>query len=235
MDSLIAFLSDAEPSRQKLKEMGLDRYVDWQAIQGLKSAGPAQWRSAIQRSLARGLVESSGARHYTIFYITPMGNTAWTYWLVHLSNSFKARDVMMELHWQLANHFSHYLEPDLFTLGYRAESDARAKRQEVIDLGEAHLFDAIASERCRGGLAEKLVPAIYNSATELTFSQWLETIGSSTPATADMVRQALDAGIQAGDIVATSPDGVRRAKGNSLHVGDTLRASAQTTFLYGTR
>lgn len=233
VDSLISFLSDTEPSRQKLREMGLDQYVDWQAIQTLKAGNTGQWRSAIQRSLARGLVESSGARHYTIFYITPMGNTSWTYWLVHLSNSFKARDVMMELHWQLANHFSHYLEPDLFTLGYRGNDDSRATRQDVIDLGEAHLFDAIASQRCQGGLAEKLVPAIYGSANPMTFSQWLESIGSSTPATADMVRKALDVGIQTGDIVATSRDGVRRAKGSSIHAGDVLSASAQQTFLYG--
>jgi hypothetical protein len=141
---------------------------------------------------------------------------------------------MMELHWQLANHFSHYLEPDLFTLGYRANDDSRATGQSAIDLGEAHLFDALASERCRGGLTEKLVPAIYDSAKAMTFSQWLECIGSSTPATANMVRQALDVGIQAGDIVATSRDGVRRAKGASLHPSDVLCASPQQTFIYGT-
>lgn len=234
VDSLISFLSDAEPSRQKLAQMGLDRYVDWEAIQSLKAGSTGQWRSAIQRSLARGLVESSGARHYTIFYITPMGNTSWTYWLVHLSNSFKARDVMMELHWQLANHFSHYLEPDIFTLGYRANDDTRATGQTAIELGEAHLFDALASQRCRSGLAEKLVPAVYGSANPMTFSQWLECVGSSTPATADMVRQALDVGIQAGDILATSRDGVRRAKGTSLHPSDVLCASPQRTFIYGT-
>jgi hypothetical protein len=140
---------------------------------------------------------------------------------------------MMELHWQLANHFSHYLEPDLFTLGYRGNDDSRARGQDVIDLGEAHLFDAVASQRCQGGLAEKLVPAIYGSAKPMTFSQWLESIGSSTPATADMVRRALDIGIQTGDIVATSHDGVRRTKGTSIHASDVLSASAQQTFLLG--
>jgi three-Cys-motif partner protein len=61
VDSLISFLSDTEPSRQKLAEMGLDQYVDWQAIESLKAGSTGQWRSTIQRSLARGLVESSGA------------------------------------------------------------------------------------------------------------------------------------------------------------------------------
>lgn len=232
VDSLIAFLSDTQPSRQKLAEMGLDQYVDWQGIQSLKASSPAQWRSVIQRNLARGLVESSGARHYTIFYLTPMGSTSWTYWLVHLSNSFKARDVMMELHWQLANHFSHYLEPDLFTLGYRANDDADATGQGAFELGEGYHFDALASQRCRSGLADKLVSAIYGSTGAMSFAEWLEKIGSSTPATADMVRQALDSGIQTGDIVAMSRDGTRRTKGTSLHASDMLTASAQRPLIF---
>lgn len=181
---------------------------------------------AMNFMLARGLVESSGAKHYTIFYITPMGNTAWTYWLVHLSNSFKARDVMMELHWQHANHFSHYLEPDLFTLGYRTNDDAAATGQEGFDLGQAHHFDALASMQCRSGLSEKLIPAVYDGSPQ-PFAQWLDTIGSSTPATADMIRQALDPGIRSGDIIARSADGALRTKGTSVKATDVLSASPQ--------
>lgn len=231
VDSLISFLSDTKLSRQKLTDMGLDQYIDWGGIDQLKASGPAQWRSAIQRNLARGLVNASGARHYTIFYITPMGNTAWTYWLVHLSNSFKARDVMMELHWQLANHFSHYLEPDLFTLGYRTNIDSDATRQSAFDLGEAHHFDTLASQRCHTGLSEKLIPTIYDSGESMPFAQWLENIGSSTPATADMIRQALDPGIRSGDIVARGVDGATRTKGRSLKPTDILSPSTQRSLI----
>lgn len=232
VDSLISFLSDKEPSRLKLAEMGLDQYVDWASLEQLKSASPGVWRSAIQRNLARGLVEASGARHYTIFYITPMGSTSWTYWLVHLSNSFKARDVMMELHWQQANHFSHYLEPDLFTLGYAGNSDGEATRQVHFDLGEAHHFDAVASLRCTTGLTEKLVPAIYDRSAPLPFAQLLETVGSQTPATADMIRTALDPAIRAGDILVQAADGAKRTKGSSLRTTDVLRRSDQMAFSF---
>jgi three-Cys-motif partner protein len=232
VDSLISFLSDTELSRKKLAEMGLDRYIDWEGMDRLKASSPAQWRSVIQRSLARGLVESSGAKHYTIFYITPMGNTAWTYWLVHLSNSFKARDVMMELHWQHANHFSHYLEPDLFTLGYRTNDDAEATGQDAFNLGEAHHFDVLASQRCRSGLSEKLIPKVYDGDAQ-PFAHLLETVGSCTPATADMIRQALDPGIRSGDIVARSADGALRTKGSSLKATDMLSASPQRPLIFG--
>jgi len=232
VDSLIAFLSDKDQCRAKLQQIGLDRYIDWRTLESLKNSGPAAWRSAIQRNLARGLVEESGARHHTIFYITPAGSTSWTYWLVHLSNSFKARDVMMELHWQQANHFSHYLEPDIFTLGYRTKDDEEATRQNGLDLGHAFQFDAIASNRCKSGLSEKLVPLIFDSSQPLPFSQLLDNLGSSTPATADMIRSALDPAIRSGDLSARSRDGKTRTKGSSLHSGDVLAASAQRPFFF---
>ncbi len=232
VDSLITFLSDKEQCRAKLQQIGLDRYIDWKTLEALKNSSPAAWRSAIQRNLARGLVEESGARHHTIFYITPAGSTSWTYWLVHLSNSFKARDVMMELHWQQANHFSHYLEPDIFTLGYRTNDDKEATGQNGLDLGEAFQFDAIASQRCTTGLSEKLVPMIFDNSQPVSFSHLLENLGSSTPATADMIRSALDPAIRGGDLSAKSKDGKTRTKGSTLHVDDVLLPSAQRPIFF---
>ncbi len=229
VDSLISFLSNTQKSRDKLTEMGLEKYVDWDVIDALKTAPPAQWRSMIQRNLARGLVETSGAKHYTIFYITPLGKTPWSYWLVHLSNSFKARDVMMGLHWQMANHFSHYLEPDLFTLGYRGHNDSTATKQAAFELGDEHRFDAIADERCRTGLARKLVPLIFDGGQQTRFGDLLETMGSATPATADMIRAALGPAIQQGDLVAITEKGARREKGSTLRATDVLSASPQRT------
>ena len=232
VDSLITFLSDKDQCRAKLQQIGLDRYIDWRTLESLKNSSQAAWRSAIQRNLARGLVEESGARHYTIFYVTPAGSTSWTYWLVHLSNSFKARDVMMELHWQQANDFSHHLEPDLFTLGYRTNNDEEATRQNGLDLGQAFQFDAIASNRCKSGLSEKLVPLIFDSSQPVPFAKLLENLGSSTPATADMIRSALDPAIRAGDLSAKSREGKNRTKGTSLHGDDVLTASAQRPFFF---
>ena len=158
VDSLTSFLADNEKSHRVMERMGIEKEIDWAAVDALKSAPAAQWRSMIQRNLAHALVRASGAQHYTIFYVTPLGKTPWTYWLVHLSNNYRARDVMMDLHWQQANHFSNFLEPDIFTLGYRTGSDSKATHQATMELGEEHSFDAIADERCRTGLAAKLIP-----------------------------------------------------------------------------
>lgn len=227
VDSLTTFLNNNAKSRVMMERMGLERDVNWAAVEALKSAPAAQWKSMIQRNLAEGLVKASGAKHYTIFYITPLGKTPWTYWLVHLSNSYRARDVMMNLHWQKANHFSNFLEPDIFTLGYRTGSDSDATHQAAMELGEEHSFDAIADQRCRSGLAQKLVPMLYSLDEPVRFGEFLSSIGSSTPATADMIRDTLTPALQAGELSGTSDEGRRREKGTTLKATDLIGPSRQ--------
>lgn len=233
VDSLISFLADNSQSRKKMEELGLDVHIDWATLESLRGAPPAVWRSAIQRNLAKGLIESSGATHSTIFYITPMGNSSWTYWLVHLSKNYKARDVMMGLHWEMANHFSHYLEPDLFTLGYRAGSDGAATQQYDMELGEAHHFDAIASDKCKRGLGEKLMPILFGRSDPIEFRQLTESMGSLTPATGDMIKESLDEAIRCNELLVRSPDGKTRTKGSSIKPGDLLQAKQKSLIYLG--
>lgn len=161
-----------------------------------------------------------------------MGNTSWTYWLVHLSKNYKARDVMMELHWEMANHFSHYLEPDLFTLGYRAGSDRAATLQNDMELGETHRFDAIASEKCKKGLSEKLVPLIFDRREPIEFRQLTDSIGSFTPATAGMIKESLDEAIRCGEVLVMSQDGKTRTKGTSVKPSDLLQAKQRPLIFF---
>ena len=117
------------------------------------------------------------------------------------------------------------------SLGYQANSDSNVKRQFDFDLGEAHHFDAVASQKTNSGLTQKLIPAIYDSGESRPFGQWLETIGSSTPATSEMIRFALDPGIRSGDIIARSKDGAMRKRGSSLKPTDILSPSSQRSFI----
>jgi three-Cys-motif partner protein len=226
VDSLISFLSDNKQSRSKLEEIGLAKYVDWRLFTELKDANNPNWKGIIQRMLAQGIIEESGARFSTIFYITPMGCSPWTYWLIHLSNIYRARDVMMELHWGHANHFSHHLDPDIFTLGYDANRDELITGQATLD-SEEFKFDALAADRCRTGLSEKLTRKLHDNLGPITFGDLVTGIGNSTPATANLIRQSLNIPIQVGDLVATSARGVKREKGASLKETDILIPSRQ--------
>jgi three-Cys-motif partner protein len=229
IDSLITFLSNTEPSRRKLDEIGLSKYVNWQNLQLLKDRDDPRWRTEIQRQLADGIRRESGAAFSTIFFVTPAASPAWTYWLVHLSNVFKARDTMMELHWAHANHFSHFLEPDIFTLGHSAGHGSKLLDQSDLDLGPAFNFDAVASARCTEGLAEKLVPRIH-AVKRITFGDLLTSLGNTTPATAAMVRAALNPAIQLGEIEVVAGSGGTRRMSSRLVTTDIIQPSNQPDF-----
>ena len=230
VDSLITFLSDSTQSKRKLQEIGLAKYIDWSTLSQLKRGDPS-WKSHIQRQLASGIIQESGARYSTIFYITPAGSSSWTYWLVHLSNVFRARDVMMELHWALANNFAHFLEPDLFVLGHHSKAGTKLRQQHEFDLGAPFQFDTIAHARCKEGLGPKLVNQIFES-NGMDFGSLLHSLGNNTPATAGMIRQALDPPVRVKDIEVISESGSRRERGSSIRSTDFIRPSPQRPLIF---
>lgn len=233
VDSLISFLSDKPKSRKKMTEMGFADYIDWKSLEELRGTAGNYWKAAIQRNLANALMCSSGALHSTIFYITPLGDTPWTYWLVHLSNNYKARDVMTEIHWSKSNQFSHYLEPDVFTLGYSTKMDINVTNQDSLEFGAEFQFDALAAKKCTSGLESKLVPWIFdNDDQPVTFRQLAHNVGSRTPATEKMLKASLDEAIRSGDITVRTSDGGRRMKGTSLKDDDQLSGSSQRSLIY---
>jgi len=228
VDSLITFLSDTPQFKIILEALGLLQHVDLKYYSYLKESNDPNWKAVIQRMLARGIMIESGARFSTIFYITPLGQTPWTYWLVHLSNEFKARDVMMELHWEQSNHFSHYLEPDIFTLGYNASRDSNATKQASFEeICEDFSFDALAAKKCQTGLSEKLARKIYDDDKPVKVISLLEEIVSFTPATKKMICESLTLPINAGDIEVFSEENTKREKGSSIHIKDTIVPSRQ--------
>ncbi len=230
VDSLVTFLSDREQSRRKLDEIGLANYVDWASLAMLKTQDPA-WKATIQRQLARGIIDQSGAKYSTIFYITPAGSSSFTYWLVHLSNVYRARDVMMELHWALANNFSHFLEPDIFVLGHDSKTGSKLRHQGDLELGSSFHFDAVARVRCRDGLATKLAARVYDSGPQ-RFDNLLESLGNSTPATTTLIKEALDPSIRTKDIEAISVQGARREKGTTVCLSDIIQPAVQRPLFF---
>jgi three-Cys-motif partner protein len=66
------------------------------------------WRGIIENSLMEKLQLFSNAKFYTPFFLSAE-NSHRDMWLVHLSNHSQARNVMTQVHWDVANH-------DIFSL-----------------------------------------------------------------------------------------------------------------------
>ncbi len=231
VDSLITYFSDTPVCRKKMGEIGLDRYINWEICSALKDQ--VHWRPFIQQQLSNAIWKASGARYMTLFFVRPLGARAWSYWLVHLSNKFRARDVMMALHWERGNSFGHSLDPGLFKIGYEADADEAVTGQGGLAIGEAHEFNALLHDKCVSSLAEALPKLIYGAPDGQSFGDLMQTIANRTTATSDLVRKSLDLSVRTGDILVRREDGANRIKGGSISETDIILPSNQRSlFLF---
>lgn len=79
VDSMITFLSNNPSHKIILEKLGLAKHIDWSLLSEVGNSRTPNWRAVIQRMLARGIIEESGARFGTIFFIRPLGATPWSY------------------------------------------------------------------------------------------------------------------------------------------------------------
>ncbi|WP_186268509.1 three-Cys-motif partner protein TcmP [Burkholderia gladioli] len=113
VDSLLTYISDTETNRKAVRSIGIEKYIPWTQLGQIKAEAG---RAALQRYVAHGIKAETGAQYMTLFFVRPDSANPWSYWLVHLSQVYKAHDVMKSLHWDHSSEFGHELEPGLFML-----------------------------------------------------------------------------------------------------------------------
>lgn len=225
IDALLTYLTDSPASRQMLRRLGLERYVDWPNLERMKQAG--RFKEVVQRQLSLGLLEQSGARFITLFFVRPMGSTPWDYWLVHLSRSYRAREVMMQVHWSLGNQFTHVMEPGLFQLGYTPGSDPLASGQYDLPLGAPYSFDQVLRDQARKELEVVLPRQVYGQTEPIRFVDLAARVANHTAVTEDTIRDALSPGIECRELLVVGLNGERRTKGSSIKSHDLIAPSPQ--------
>ena len=126
-DFLIDYLTDSPSTQKVIEKAGL-------ALSPAQIATAKEnrdWRRCIQRLLHREIVEKTGAAFYTPFFIRS-ADSHRDFWLVHLSGHFRARDVMVGLHWKENNCFAHYGGAGLGMLGYDERDDSGITKQSTL-------------------------------------------------------------------------------------------------------
>ncbi len=124
VDYLIDYLSESGISDDAMKGFGLNLTAA-ELLQEKKNQ--KHWRHFIQKRIYARIVEDSGCRHFTNFFIKSREDNK-AYWLLHLSMHPMARDEMLALHWKLKNHFQHEGKAGLFMLGYDPEKEQDPKQ-----------------------------------------------------------------------------------------------------------
>lgn len=226
-DSLQAYLSDELDNRQALKNINLDSHIEWNRLNAFKEAN--MWQQAIQEQLANAIWKASGAKHITLFFVTP--KKGLSYWLVHLSKVYRARDVMMDLHWEHSNtstEFSHFLSDGLFSLGYKA---TKTPGQNDLDFSDDFNFGDTSALKCIQKLSTEIPKLIYDHDESRTFSDLVDEIGSLTPASETHIKQALQNSIDTNELIVVTKEGGKRRSSNQMCGTDVITYKQKQLFI----
>jgi len=227
VDAFINFASDNLATHRTLDQLGMPDVLKGRSLADIK-ANESHYRLFIQSCLYHGLVEACGARYYTLFFIKTAGHG--DYWLVHLSQHPRARDVMTKVHWAKNNHFIHYGGPglDMFrVLGYTADHDEHFTGQGALAFG----FDEPANEASITLLTEQLVRLVHERES-IRFGELYATTCNTTPADSSRYRHALERLITHKEITIEGNAGARRRKASTITDDDVIQMASQKTFKF---
>lgn len=150
-------------------------------------ANGRDFRLFIQSVLYQSLTQACGAKYYTPFFIRTTGHG--DYWLLHLSQHPRARDVMTRVHWQ-KNNFIHYGGEgiNMFQgLGYAADFDEQFTKQPRLGF----CFDESAAAASVRRLTEQLPALIHAIPDGVVFKDLFSATCNSSPADSEKYKQAL--------------------------------------------
>lgn len=183
VDALIKFL-DEKNLHQFQMATGIRTGMTAAEIDDLKKS--PWWRVALQATLYADVTRTSAAKFHTPFFIRPEQGFG-DFWLLHLSQHWKARDVMASTHWEYNNHFAHYGGAgfNMFSTGYIGKLDDTGKMQSGFD------FSDVAATVSQDAMLDQIPRLLSEVPDGISFDNFFMRLINGTPATRDMVETAL--------------------------------------------
>lgn len=229
VDAFINYATDSPKTRKLLEKMDLPDLLKGRSIGSIKSK-EKDFRLFIQSAFYEALVERCGAKFFTVFFIRTTGHG--DYWLVHLSQHPRARDVMTTVHWNKNNHFIHYGGAGLNmfkALGYDPAADSKVTGQSELGF----CFDSDAAAASVRALSHQLSPIIHAKPEGLTFEELFTSTCNLTPANGERYREALAHLIELKEVTAISPNGAKRVSAKTIGARDRISMARQINFTFG--
>lgn len=218
VDSLLTY-ANPEIFKNFENKAGLPSILKNKTIEDIKKSNK-DWRLFLQSSIYNTLIKETTAGFYTPFFIRNSGGHG-DYWLIHLSQHPKARDVMTEVHWNTQNKFIHYAGPglDMFNiLGYDPNFDSQFLQQNTLGFE----FDNHARQLSINKITEQLPKLIRSRSEIITFDQIYSLTCNNSPATNEIYRQALGNLVREKEIEIISDKNEYRKSPNQIKSSDFI-------------
>ena len=210
--SLLTYLNKNNPKMLASQLRGLDVSVNEQIkLHGGKSND--EWMGAAERLVFENFHRF--ARFVSPFSINnPDG---WRYWLIHFSNSYRARQAYnMVLH-DNATAQAHFGRSGLNMLSYDPRDDE----------GQPYLFDASGRDKAREQLMNDIPRLVSEQGDAIGVEAFYEGIYNITPAHRDDIHKAIG---DNPDLEVFTPGGGKRQKATTISAADTLKLKTQKSF-----
>lgn len=205
VDSLIDYLSDNEQTQELLNKIGIN--LPSHLIGHAKEE--IDWRRKIQFLLHNEIPLKTGAKYYTPFFIrSPDAHR--DFWMIHLSGHYKARDVMVTLHWEENTSFAHFGRSGLNMLGYDPALDHDLSPQDFLP---GFFFDQTALASSQESLIHQLPEQVSGFPNGVPFKDFFAQVTNGCPATLEIMRKVLSELAKEGAIeVRDSSGGTKRSR-----------------------
>ena len=192
-----------------------------------KTLRDATWRLRIQSGLYQRLTVGSGAKHFTPFFIRPARGHG-DFWLLHLSQHWKARDVMATTHWQHQNHFAHYGGAgfDMLSTGYAAKIDDEGRPQAMFE------FDDAAAHMSLSTMQDQIPRLLVDNPDGILFDEFFAERSNTTPATKAMVEKTVLDLVREKEVEIVGLDGKVRNVRTALQSDHVVRLRSQRRFVF---
>jgi three-Cys-motif partner protein len=225
VDSLLNYANE-KTFANGLRKIGIPTLLSGKTIREIKGSDK-DWRLFIQSSLYQSLVRQCGAKHFTPFFIRNKQGHG-DYWLIHLSQHHRARDVMTDVHWQNQNYFIHYAGAglDMFNLlGYDPRFDHEHAKQGVLGFE----FDAPAREKSVAALMEQIPKIVFAHDEGVTYESLYVSTCNESPATSEIYQDAIERLVGHGTVEVLGPAGERRRSARQIRPVDRIVPPLQRT------
>lgn len=154
-------------------------------------------------------------------YVSPFSinnPSGWRYWLMHFSNSYRARQVYNDLLHQDNSSQAHYGRSGLHMLSYDSKEE-----------GQLYLFDSNSRQSAKESLYDDIPRFVAESGDTLLMQDFYEAAYSETPAHSDDIHEMI---IENPDLEVITETGGFRRQSNTIKSSDTLKLKSQKSMFF---
>lgn len=212
IESLISFLKKSDPEMLRSQLAHLELNDDgYDSLQGVMSKN--EWLGAAERLVFASFEKC--AKYVSPFSIhNPEG---WRYWLIHLANSPRARQVYNNILHDNCSSQAHYGRSGLSMLSY----------DPSFNEGGLYLFETSDRENAKRQLMEDIPRLVFDSGNSISVSDFYASIYNMTPAHMDDINLSV---LDNPDMAVVTKSGSPRRKANTFDPTDRIKIKRQRSF-----